>query len=75
MYVCPNASSETPASGDGNLLGNLLRMQEEFSQEALCLLARGRAKYFPVFVCDTGFQVSGIFVTLFYFKKLKLDFK
>ena len=59
IYVVPACASETPASGDGNLLGNLCKMQEEFDKEAIKILAGGSSKFFPVFICDTGFQMTG----------------
>jgi hypothetical protein len=34
-------------------------MQAHTEKEALKILAEGTADFFPIFVCDTGFQLTG----------------
>ena len=34
-------------------------MQAHTEREALKILAGGSTKYFPIFICDTGFQLTG----------------
>ncbi len=57
IYISPCAASETPAAGDKNLIGSLIKNQELQNKEAIRKLARGSSKYFAIFVVDTGFQV------------------
>ena len=52
LYCAPIMASESPSAGDGNLIGNLVKMQERKDKEALRQLAAGTDKYFPVFICD-----------------------
>ncbi len=55
----PNCASQSPASGDGNLIGHQAKMQEKNEVEILRKLSRGSTKFFPIFNADTGFQVFG----------------
>ena len=59
MYILPQCSSQSPASGDGNLIGTMVKMQDLTNQPALRRLARGTEKYFSVFVGDAGYQTLG----------------
>ena len=59
MYVVPNCASESPASGDSNLIGNHLKMQEVLGRESLKILAEGTDDHFAIFIGDAGFVVSG----------------
>ena len=54
VYCVPACASETPASGNGNLLGAHIRSQEANQEEAIKKIAKGSSKYFPVFIVDTG---------------------
>ncbi len=55
----PNCASQSPASGDGNLIGHHAKMQEKHDVEILRKLSKGSTKFFPIFNADTGFQVFG----------------
>ena len=57
--MVPNCASESPASGDSNLIGNHLKMQEVLHREALRRLAEGTKDKFGTFIGDAGFQVGG----------------
>lgn len=57
--MLPQCASQTPASGDGNLLGHHAKMQDLQDNTALRKLARGSEDFFPIFVLDAGFQVLG----------------
>ena len=59
MYVLPPCASQSPAAGDGNLLGNFCKVQDERNTQALRKLARGSANYFAVFIVDAGYQIFG----------------
>lgn len=59
MYVLPQCASQSPASGDGNLLGSLCRVQDDRNTTALRGLARGGDNFFVVFVVDAGCQTFG----------------
>ena len=59
VYIVPNCASESPASGDANLLGHLIKMQDDNSKEALRKLAKGTKDFFGIFIFDAGYQYSG----------------
>ena len=59
LYVLANCASQSPASGDGVLIGHLIKMEEKFGKEAIKKLAEGSATHFPVFVVDAGYQYPG----------------
>ena len=59
VYVVPPCASQSPASGDGNLLGNHVKVQDDRNATALRILARGSDNFFPVFVVDAGYQTFG----------------
>ena len=59
MYLLPQCASQSPASGDGNLLGHLCRMQEVNGTEAIRKLAEGSVSFFPIFITDAGYQTFG----------------
>ena len=59
VYVLPQCASQSPASGDGNLLGHHLKMQDLNNTQALRNLAKGSNAFFPIFILDAGYQVFG----------------
>lgn len=59
VYLLPQCASQSPASGDGNLLGKYLKTQELTNHEALKILAEGTDRFFPIFICDAGYQIFG----------------
>ena len=54
VYILPNCTSQSPAGGDGNLLGHHVRQQQANHKEALRKLAEGSADYFPIITIDAG---------------------
>ena len=59
VHMLPQCASQSPSSGDGNLLGHYIKMQDLQSSESMRRLARGSSRFFPVFILDAGFQVFG----------------
>ena len=57
--MLPNCASQSPYAGDGNLLGHHVKMLDVRNTEVLRRLARGSERFFPIFICDAGFQVFG----------------
>ena len=59
MYLLPNCASQSPASGDGNLIGHHICMQRKNMKEAIQKLASGSERFFPIIIADQGYEVFG----------------
>ena len=59
VYLLPQCASQSPASGDGNLLGHMCRMQEKNETESIKKLFKGSLSYFPIIITDAGYQTFG----------------
>ena len=80
VYILPNCTSQSPAGGDGNLLGHHVRQQQANHKEALKKLAEGSADYFPIITIDAGknqiqlnyycFIISRIYLTCHFDKSI-----
>jgi hypothetical protein len=57
--VLPVCTSQSPASGDGNLLGHHCKMQQKNGTESFRRLAKGSKNHFCLITADTGYQIFG----------------